>query len=255
VQDRAKVPGLEAVVKAARSLGSNGRGRGGVGGYIFAMASQNPKRFAKLLENALEQKNSAWGGGDAVLSDEQLMKRIEKMSVNEIVMEHAIHLVAPPLDDPPSSATDVVEPIIDAARRHGSNGRGKGGVEGYIRMLAQIECKSFDKWIIRAMDEQVKGRSPQSIEEVKRRLRERGVDEKKVYDLAHVMKYGRLLHDKESSKRGTELEEGLRQARQYFNSLRHANQNSNRESPEANPAGLDPEGHDHDDHRGKSEQQ
>jgi hypothetical protein len=155
---------------------------------MFAMASQNPERFAPLLEKALQQKNSAWGGGEAVLSDEQLMARMEKMSLNEIVVEYAIHLVVPPLDDPPSRATDFVEAIIDAARRHGCNGRGKDGVEGYIRMLAQIECKTFDKWITRAMLEQVKGRSPQSIEEAKARLRDRGVDEKKVYDLARVMK-------------------------------------------------------------------
>jgi hypothetical protein len=63
VQVRKRVPGLEAVVNAALALGSNGRGRGGVGGYMFAKASQNPERFARLLEKALEQKNRAWGGG------------------------------------------------------------------------------------------------------------------------------------------------------------------------------------------------
>jgi hypothetical protein len=182
------------------------------------------------------------------------MARIEKMSVNEIVMEYAIRLVVPPLDDPPSSATDLLEAIIDAAGRHGSNGRGKDGVAGYIRMLAQIECKTFDKLITRAMLEQVKGRSPQSIEEAKARLRDRGVDEKKVYDLAHVMKYGSLPSEKKPSKSATLLED-LRHAHQYMNSLRHANQHFNGESPDANPTGLDPEGHDHDDQRGTSEQQ
>jgi hypothetical protein len=213
---------------------------------MFAMASQQPKRFAPLLEVALQQKNSAWGGGEAVLSDEQLMRRIEKMSVNEIVMEYAIHLVAPPLDDPPSSATDFVEAIIDAARRHGSNGRGKGGVGGYIRMLAEIGCKTFDKLIVRAMLEQVKGRSPQSIEEAKARLAERGV-EKTVYNLAFVMKHGVLPSENETSKIPTELLEDLQFAHQYLNSIR--------ESREANPAGMAPEGHDHDDHRETSEQQ
>jgi hypothetical protein len=186
---------LEAVVNAALSLGCNGRGKGGVRGYMVALASTHPKRFAQLLEMALQLKNSAWRGSEAVLSDEQLMARIEKMSVNEIVMEHVIHLVASPLDDPPSTATDFLEAIIEAARRHGGNGRGKGGVAGYIRMLAQIGCKTFQEWVIRAMVEQVKGRSPTSIEAVKARLRERGVDEKKVYNLAHVMKYGKLLSE------------------------------------------------------------
>jgi hypothetical protein len=234
------------VVKAALSLGSNGRGKGGVRGHMLAMASRHPKRFAPLLEKALQQKNSAWGGGEAVLSDEQLIARIKKMSVNEIVMEYAIHLVVPTLDDPPSSATDFVEAVIDAARRHGSNGRGKGGIEGYIRMLAQIECKTFDKWVIRAMDEQVKARSPQSIEGVKARLAERGV-EKTVYNLALVMKHGVLPPENETPKFPTELLEGLELAHQHFNSIR--------ESREANPTGMAPDGHDHDDHRGTSEQQ
>jgi hypothetical protein len=224
MQEHTKVPGLEAVLKAALSLGCNGRGKGGVRGHMFAMASQHPKRFAPLLEKALQQKNPAWGEGEAVLTDEQLMARIEKMRLDEIVMEHVIHLVAPPLDDPPSSATDFVEAIIGAARRHGSNGRGKDGVAGYIRMLAQIECKTFDKWVIRAMDEQVKGRSPQSIEEVKARLQDRGVDFKKVSDLAFAMKFGSLPSEKEPSKLMADLEDCARYFAQRRQSLRSASE-------------------------------
>jgi hypothetical protein len=71
VQERMKVPALEdAVVNAALSLGSNGRGKGGVGGHMVAMASKHPKRFAPLLEMALRLKKSArpnesceWRGG------------------------------------------------------------------------------------------------------------------------------------------------------------------------------------------------
>jgi hypothetical protein len=62
VQERTRVPGLEAVVNAALSLGSNGRGRGGVRGYMVALASTHPKRFARLLDVALQLKNSAWAG-------------------------------------------------------------------------------------------------------------------------------------------------------------------------------------------------
>jgi hypothetical protein len=58
-------------------------------------------------------------------------------------------------------------------------------------MLAEIGCKTFEKWVIRAMLEQVKGRLPQSIEEAKARLAERGL-EKTVYNLAFVMKHGVL---------------------------------------------------------------
>jgi hypothetical protein len=155
------------------------------------------------------------------------------MSVDEIVVEHLIHLVAPPLDDPPNGATDFVEAIVDAARRHGRNGRGKGGVGGYIRMLAEIKCKTFDKWIIRAMLEQVKGGSPQSIEEAKARLRKQGVDVKAVYDIAHAMKYGRLPPENKPSSFATDLQECV----QY---IKQQNYDFNRESPETMPAGLDP---------------
>jgi hypothetical protein len=226
---------LEAVVKAVLALGSNGRGKGGVRGYMLALASQYPERFAPLLEKALQREHSAWSGEQAVLTDEQLMARIEKMSVDEIVVEHVIHLVVPPLPDPPSSAIDLLEAIIDAAKRHGSNGRGKDGVAGYIRMLAEIECKTFDKWIIRAMLEQVQGRSRQSIEETKARLAERGV-EKTVYNLAFVMKHGVLPPENGTQKVAQQLLEDLQLAHQFI-----------RESGEAKPAGAAPDGHDHDE--------
>jgi hypothetical protein len=159
---------------------------------MVAMASTHPKRFARLLEMALQLKTSAWRGSEAVLSNEQLRARIEKMSFDEIVMEYVVHLVVPPLPldvGPPSSATDFMDAIVDAARRLGSNGRGKGGVGGYIRMLAQTGCRTFDRWVIRTMVEQVNGKLPKSIEEVKARLRERGM-EKAARNIAFVMKHG-----------------------------------------------------------------
>jgi hypothetical protein len=60
------------------------------------------------------------------------------------------------------------------------------------------------------------GRSPQSIEEVKPRLRERGVDVKAVYDLAHVMKYGSLPPEEEPSRFLKDLED----CAPYFDQLR-----------------------------------
>jgi hypothetical protein len=201
-----KVPGLEAVVNAALSLGSDGRGKGGVGGHMVAMASKHPKRFAPLLDMALQLKNSEWRGGEAFLSDEQAVARMKKMSLDEIVYLKFVD-EPPRLDDgPPSSATDFLYAIIAAARRHGSNGRGKDGVEGYIRMLAHIGCKTFDRWVIRAMVEEVKDRSPKSTEEVKARLRERGVDVKAAYDRAFGIKYGRTPPERERSSLATELD-------------------------------------------------
>jgi hypothetical protein len=220
VQERVKVPGLDAVVNAALSLGSNGRGKGGVAGYMFAMASKRPKRFAPLLEKALQFKNSEWGGGEAFLSDEETLARIEKMSLDAIVKQYVIYLVVPPLDDgPPSGATDFVDAIIAAARRHGSNGRGKDGVEGYIRRLAQIGCRTFDHWVIRAMVEQVNSRSPKSLEDVKARLRERGVNVKVLYDLAFVMKHGSLPPEKKPSRLSTDLEDCVRHFEQWRQSF------------------------------------
>jgi hypothetical protein len=194
VQERMKVPALEdAVVNAALSLGSNGRGKGGVGGHMVAMASKHPKRFAPLLEMALRLKKSArpnesceWRGGEAILSREQAVAQCKERGLPETILDYLPRLSAdelPPLDDgPPSSTTDFLDAIIAAARRHGSNGRGKDGVEGYIRKLAHIGCRTFDRWVIRAMVEQIEGRShaqelwPEAIEEVKPRFRERGVD-------------------------------------------------------------------------------
>src|SRR6516225_9524153 len=91
-----KVPGLEAVVNAALSLGSDGRGKGGVGGHMAAMASKHPKRFAPLLERALQFKKSEWRGGEAFRSDEHAVARMKKMSLDEIVMEYLISVDEPP---------------------------------------------------------------------------------------------------------------------------------------------------------------
>jgi hypothetical protein len=226
VQERAKVPGLlKAVMNAALSLGSDGRGKGGVGGYMVAMASKHPKRFAPLLEVALQLKNRERRGREALLSDDQALARIKKMTPNEIVMEYGIDLVEPRLDDgPPNSATDWLEAIIDAARSHGSNGRGRDGVEGYIRTLAQIGCKTFDRWVIRAMVERVKDSSPKSIEEVEARLRERGVDPKVLHDLAFVMKHGWLPPEKEPSSFLTGIEHCPRYFPEPRQSLRSASE-------------------------------
>jgi hypothetical protein len=96
MDERMKIPGLEeAVVSATRSLGSNGRGKGGVRGHMIAMASIEPKRFARLLEKALQLKSSEWRGGKASVSYEQAEARIKKMSVDDIVIEYVIHVVTP----------------------------------------------------------------------------------------------------------------------------------------------------------------
>jgi hypothetical protein len=189
-----KVPESEdAVVNVARSLGSNGRGKGGVGGHMFAMASRHPKRFAPLLEMALQLKKSArpnegceWRGGEAMLSHEQALAQCQERGLPETLLDYLPGISddeLSPLDDgPPSSATDFLDAIIAAARSHGSNGRGKDGVEGYIRKLARIGCKTFDRLVIRAMVEQVKDMSrahdlsPEAIEKSIARFQARGVD-------------------------------------------------------------------------------
>jgi hypothetical protein len=192
MQDHMKIPELEdAVVNVACSLGSNGRGKGGVGGHMFAIASQHPKRFAPLLERALRLKKSArpnedyeWRGGERILNREQALEYCKEKGLPETLLKY---LVRPrkllPLDDgPPSSARDFLDAIIAAARRHGSNGRGKDGVEGYILMLARIGCRTFDRWVIRTMIEQVEARyrghelSDQEVAEIEASMREDGVD-------------------------------------------------------------------------------
>jgi hypothetical protein len=206
--DRMKVPELEdAVVNVARSLGSNGRGKGGVGGHMFALASQHPKRFAPLLEKALRLKKSArpedceWRGGEPYESREQTLASCKAHGLPDTILNYLPRVSIdelPPLDDgPPSSATDILDAIIAAARRHGSNGRGKDGVEGYIRMLADIGCKTFDRWVIRAMVEQVEDRSrarelsPEEFEELSARFREQfGMDPAAVLRKAREEKYG-----------------------------------------------------------------
>jgi hypothetical protein len=208
MQERMKVPALEdAVVNAVLSLGSNGRGKGGVGGRMDAMASKHPKRFAPLLEMALRLKKSArpnedclWCGGKPIASRAQVVAELEELGLPETLLDYLPRVSADELsrldDGPLSSATDFPDAIIAAARRHGSNGRGKDGVEGYIRMLARIGCRTFDRWVIRAMVEQVKGRSrahelsPESIEEVKAELREQGVDLDAMLHAAYEAKYG-----------------------------------------------------------------
>jgi len=208
MQDPMKVPESEdAVVNVARSLGSNGRGKGGVGGHMFAMASRHPKRFAPLLEMALQLKKSArpnegceWRGGQAIMSHEQALAFCQEHGLPETILDYLAGISDDELsrldDGPPSSATDFLDAIIAAASGHGSNGRGKDGVEGYIRKLARIGCRTFDRLVVRTMVEQVEARyrgdelSPEAIEKSRARLRARGVDPDTVLQKAYEAKYG-----------------------------------------------------------------
>ena len=135
-----------------------------------------------------------------IMSHAQVVAEFEELGLPKTLLDYLPRVSADELsrldDGPPSSATDFLDAIIAAARRHGSNGRGKDGVEGYIRMLAHIGCRTFDRWVIRAMVEQVKGRyrghelSPESIEESEASWRERGLDPAAVLRAAYEAKYG-----------------------------------------------------------------
>jgi hypothetical protein len=131
-----KVPELEeAVVNVALSLGSNGRGKGGVGGHMMAMASKHPKRFAPLLEMALRLKQSArpdedyeWRGGKRMWSRKQVLAFFKEYGLPETIVDYLPVVPAdklPPLDDgPPSSATDFLDAIIRQQRSRQGRGRG-----------------------------------------------------------------------------------------------------------------------------------
>jgi hypothetical protein len=138
----------------------------------------------------------ASGGGKAISSREQVLAYCKEVGLPETILNYMPPVSADELlrldDGPPSSATDFLDAIIAAARRQGSNGRGKDGVEGYIRMLARIGCRTFDRWVIRAMVEQVEDRSrphrvsPEEMEE----LEQFGMDAAAVLQKAYEEKYG-----------------------------------------------------------------
>jgi hypothetical protein len=139
----------EAVITAATWFGSNGRGAGGLVGFLAMAARKHPKVFKALFKGAAKRRLRAED-----VAERQAAKLRQEWE--EVFRARGID---PSIEDEPSGAehpdepgpdeprADVVHSLEDAiiagAARHGSDGFEAGGLTGYCAMLACTDERTF----------------------------------------------------------------------------------------------------------------
>jgi hypothetical protein len=72
----------DAIVGAAEALGSDGRGKGGLQGYLEFLGRKDPKTFGMLLRAAMPmQINATVRQPDVILTREQLIAEMQSRGI------------------------------------------------------------------------------------------------------------------------------------------------------------------------------
>jgi hypothetical protein len=135
---------VDAIITAGARRGSDGRGKDELDGRMFMLARTDHKSFGMLLERALRLKMKA-------KPDERDRAPLKKhFTVEEAKAElrsfgqpeEFVRLfdfcdpddppAEPPEDAGPNGTRDLLEAVVNAAIRHGSDGHGKDGLMGYM---------------------------------------------------------------------------------------------------------------------------
>jgi hypothetical protein len=136
---------VDAIIDAAARRGADGRGRHGLDGHMSMLASTSLRKFGILLGGALRLKMKPGRGEDderpELVTLEQAKARLREAGLPESFADYLR-----PVDcrteqrkrAQPNGTRSIVEAVINAAIRHGSDGRGKDGLLGYMLMLERI---------------------------------------------------------------------------------------------------------------------
>jgi hypothetical protein len=141
---------VDAIITAGKMRGADGRGKDGLDGYMLTMACTNSRRFGILLGWALRLKMKAPRGTDDekpdYLTDEEARAEFREVGgIPERFFDYLspIDLRTVPADRrkraQPNGKRAITEAVINAAIRHGSDGRGKDGLVGYFVMLDPVD--------------------------------------------------------------------------------------------------------------------
>jgi hypothetical protein len=139
---------VDAIITAGARRGSDGRGKDGLDGLMFMLARTDRASFGSLLAAALrlnmKAKPERWAARKESLTDEEIKAEFRERGLPEELIQYL------PKYDPnnppaarrkyaqPNGTRELMEAIINAAIRHGSDGHGKDGLVGYM-----LGCKSI----------------------------------------------------------------------------------------------------------------
>jgi hypothetical protein len=181
---------VDAIITPAVRRGSDGRGKDGLDGRMFVLARTDRQSFGNLLVAALRLKMKAkpehWAAGKELLTEEEAKALLRERGVSEQVLKyfprHNKNLPAEPWKNAqPNGTRELMEAIINAAIRHGSDGHGKDALAGYMLVLERTVPKTYIRLMQMAQQWQVKA-TPQSDEprptreEIHADLRAQGID-------------------------------------------------------------------------------
>jgi hypothetical protein len=182
---------VDAIITAAVRRGSDGRGKHGLDGRMFTLARTERKRFGRFLGWALRLKMKAGRDKDderpKSLAEEEAYLRERGIPVEVLQFTHRYHpelpVTKPPESAGPSGTRDLMEAVVNAAIRHGSDGRGKNGLVGYMLLLERTEPKTFDmltgvvqRWQASRPDRPNKPKPRPTEEEILAEMRALGMD-------------------------------------------------------------------------------
>jgi hypothetical protein len=148
---------VDAIITAGARRGSDGRGKDELDGRMFMLARTDHKSFGMLLERALRLKMEA---KPDVRERKPLKKYLTKEELKAELLsigrpEEFVKLFVfydpadlpaePPEDAGPNGTRDLMEAVVNAAIRHGSDGHGKDGLEGYTLALERTAPTIYNR--------------------------------------------------------------------------------------------------------------
>lgn len=128
-----------AVIDTAARLGSDGRGKNGLRGYMLYLARDHPVQFIAILGK---------------MTNSELSRQTSRRTRSN----HSVWTG-------PRQST-ITDAIFDATERLGSDGRGRDGTVGYFRSIASKRPVQFMKLLSLLLDiQEFELRSPQNARE------------------------------------------------------------------------------------------
>ena len=158
---------VDAIITAAVRRGSDGHGKDALNGRMFTLARTDRESFGILLVAALRLKMKAGPEHGAApkttLTWEETRVELRERGLREEFLNYLPPAPEPSKDAQPNGTRELMEAIINAAIRHGSDGHGKDGLLGYMLVLERTKFKTFVRLMELALQWQVKA-PPQSEE-------------------------------------------------------------------------------------------
>jgi hypothetical protein len=145
---------VDAILNVGALRGSDGRGKDGLDGYASMLASTSYRRFGILLGRALRFKMTARRVTDDEKPDFMTVKEA-KAELRRFGIPEQFADYVPKTDirelpalqrekAQPNGTRTITQAVINAAIRHGSDGRGKDGLQGYFLLLERMDPPIFD---------------------------------------------------------------------------------------------------------------